>query len=174
MLIGILHANHKRKENAICQQCKEPICVGDLHTLVVLRYGSTQKKVAKARGQTRPRAGLLYRRVHLQCLAVWTLVRFMNRSEARAEHRGGRPAGSGIMLPSEDKLARKRLIRKRAALLRKLLATDDKEECRQLYAKAKAIREQIQGTGVDLCGRMARRKDGTLNKKLEYMMRRKD
>ncbi len=167
MILGILHINQKRGKEAYCRQCKGPIKSGDIHAVIVLRYGKAQKRIAEVRGKT-GRAGLLYHRVHLQCLAAWALEAYMRKSDARRERRGGRPVNSGIQLPDEDKTIRRRLIRKRAALLRQILAANDKEEIRRLYDQAKVVREQIQRTGVDVCLEMARRDNTAINRRISF------
>ncbi len=148
MILGMLHVNRRKGESIACRHCDEVINPGDLHALIMLKFGKRGEK-----------AWLVYRRVHLQCLAAWSLVTFMRKSEARAERKGGRPSGTGIALPDEERQNRKRLIRKRAALLRQLVKTDSEEECRLLYVRLKGIRSQIAETGVDLCENMARRSD---------------
>lgn len=167
MILGILHANQKRGKEAYCRQCRGPIKSGDIHAVIILRYGNAQKRIAEVRKKS-GRAGLLYHRVHLQCFAAWVLETYMRKSEIRRERTGGRPAGSGIQLLDKDKLARKRLIRKRAELLRQIVASDSKEKVTRLYAKAKIVRGQIQETGVDICLEMARRNNGAVNRKLSW------
>ncbi|KKK98106.1 hypothetical protein LCGC14_2646080 [marine sediment metagenome] len=171
MILGILHTSQKKGKEAYCRQCNGPIEVKDIHALIVLRYGKAQKIVAKIRKGGGNRTGLLYHRVHLQCLAAWALETYMRKSDARKERTGGRPTNSGLQLPDEVKLVRRRLVRKRAALLRRILATDDKEEIACLYTEAGAIRSKIQDTGIDVCLEMARRDNGAINRKLDYARR---
>lgn len=128
MLIGIAHINRKRKNPGTCQVCRERIAVGEVHTVIITRYGKGQQAVFRlraAQGKARTKkSGLQYSRLHLDdCTSIWFLGTYDKRSEARAKRKGGRPP-----LPNmspEEMLVRRRLVRKRADYIRQILATDD-------------------------------------------------
>ncbi|KKM68908.1 hypothetical protein LCGC14_1456180 [marine sediment metagenome] len=128
MIIGIIHVNRKKGRPGQCKRCKETIGVGKAHVVVIVRYGKAQEanfKMKAAQGQAwTKKAGLKYRRLHLKdCLSEWLSFTYLQRTEARREHKGGRPP-----LPDmspEEKLTRHRLVRRRAEIIRQIDATDD-------------------------------------------------
>jgi len=150
MRIGILDVNVKNKKTGQCWVCKQRIETGELHCVVILRYGKGQQaafKLAAAQGRARTKkAGLKYRRLHLKdCLAKWLIAIHHYRTEARRE-RKGRPIGSG-QLPSmstEEKLARKRLVRRRAATFRFILAEENDQRLTTLVERLVLINSQLE------------------------------
>ncbi len=187
MFIGLVHANRKRSKSGICKQCKEPIEVEELHALIMTRFGSVQESVRDLRAvqesakrdrfeeptgrRIGKREGLRYSRLHMTCLAKWMIVYHLYKSRWREEHRrGGRPDGTGALheLGDEVKLARRRLIRRRAETYRQILATNDDTRLEQLTQVIVALAAEIEGTGVKVISKMSRR-DG---KKAETIQRK--
>lgn len=175
MFIGLLHVNKKITETALCQHCKELIKVGELHALVMTRFGKVQEAVQKLRraslkrdkfeeptGKRRvgKREGLRYSRLHMACLGKWMIVYHLHKSEWRKEHRrGGRPDGTGALhqLSNEVKLHRRRLVRRRAELYRQILITEDPIKLEQSAKKLIALKVEIEATGVGIVKLMNRR-----------------
>ncbi len=128
MIIGIIHVNRKKGKPSPCKRCKETIATGEVHAVVIVRYGKAQEamfKMKAAQGQAWTRkVGLKYRRLHLKnCLAEWLAFTYLQRTESRRERKGGRPP-----LPNmspEEKLVRHRLVRRRAEIIRQIDTTDD-------------------------------------------------
>ena len=173
MFIGLLHANKKSKKEGLCRQCKEPIKPGELHALVMTRFGKVQDLIkglrrtqeAKKRDKYEEptgrsvgmKEGLRYSRIHMRCLAMWMIGYYVRKSEWRKEHRkGGRPKGKGVLenLTEEEKLVRRRLVRKRAELLRKITKEEDKEPLLRL---AGSLREVEQQMNIPATEKLARR-----------------
>ncbi|KKM21545.1 hypothetical protein LCGC14_1634350 [marine sediment metagenome] len=147
MIIGIIHVNRKKGKPAPCKRCKEVICVGQVHAVVIVRYGKGQEAVFKmrvAQGQAwTKKSGLKYRRLHLKdCLAEWLGFTYLQRSEARRERKGGRPP-----LPEmspEEKLLRHRLVRRRAEIIRQIETTDDDARIRVLAVRLREIQGKME------------------------------
>ena len=160
MRIGILDVNIKNRKPGTCWVCKQGIETGELHAVVILRYGKGQQAVLKlrvAQGQAwTKKSGLKYRRLHLKdCLAKWLIVVHHFRTEARRE-RKGRPKGSGQLpqMSDEDKLTRRRLVRRRAATLRLIMKEEDGPRLILLVARLKSLGKQME---VDVIEDMAHR-----------------
>ena len=173
MFIGLLHANKKSKKSAPCRQCKKPIKAGELHAIVMTRFGKVQKfirglrasqeskkrdKFEEPTGRTvGKKEGLRYSRIHMTCLAMWLIGYHTHKSEWRKEHRkGGRPGGTGALaeLAEEEKLARRRLVRRRAELIRRIATEEDEEHLLKLYTECKDVEKQID---IPVLHKMARR-----------------
>ncbi|KKN08716.1 hypothetical protein LCGC14_1054150 [marine sediment metagenome] len=173
MRIGILDVNVKTGKLGQCWVCKQVIEVKELHTVVIMRYGKFQQaafKVAAAQGRARTKkAGLKYRRLHLKdCLAVWLIAIHHYRTEARRE-RKGRPKGSGQLpqMSTEDRLIRRKLVRRRAATLRLIMSEEDDQRLVVLVGRLKQLSAQ---TKVDVIEDMARRSEKNkrlLNQKIK-------
>ncbi len=149
MRIGILDVNIKNRKPGQCWVCKQRIETGELHTIVILRYGKGQEAVLKlrvAQGQAwTKKSGLKYRRLHLKgCLATWLVAVHHYRTEARRE-RKGRPKGSGQLpqMSDEDKLVRYRLVRRRAATLRLIMGEEDDQRLVILVERLKQLNNQL-------------------------------
>ncbi len=160
MRIGILDVNVKNRQPGQCWVCKQKIETGELHAVVILRYGKGQEAVFKlrvAQGQAwTKKSGLKYRRLHLaDCLAKWLIVVHHYRTEKRRE-RNGRPKGSGQLpqMSDEDRLIRRRLVRRRAATLRLIVNEDDDQRLVLLVARLKSLGKQME---VDVIEDMAHR-----------------
>ena len=173
MRIGILDVNIKRGKPGQCWVCKETIEVKKLHAVVILRYGKFQQqafKLAAAQGRAgSKKAGFKYRRLHLKdCLATWLVAIHHYRTEARSQ-RKGRPAGSGQLpqMPDEEKLTRYRLVRRRAATLRLLIATEDDHRIVVLYRRLKSLGSQMEVGVIDDMARRDQENIRLLNAKLK-------
>ncbi|KKM76859.1 hypothetical protein LCGC14_1375900 [marine sediment metagenome] len=185
IFIGLLHANKKSKKDGKCRQCQKPIRAGELHALVMTRFGKVQdlirglrvtqesKKRDKYEEPTgRPigkKEGLRYSRIHMTCLAIWMIGYYTRKSEWRREHRkGGRPTGTGALsqLTVEEKLTRRRLVRRRAELLRKITKEEDKELLLKLARKLKDVEGQMD---IPVAEKLARRHPEAIKQ-----LRRKD
>ena len=160
MRIGILDINIKNKQPGQCWVCKQRIETGELHAVVILRYGKGQQAVFKlrvAQGQAwTKKSGLKYRRLHLvDCLAKWLIVVHHFRTEARRE-RNGRPKGSGQLpqMSDEEKLVRRKLVRRRAATLRLIIKEEDDQRLIKLTDRLKSLNNQME---VDVIDDMAHR-----------------
>lgn len=147
MRIGRLDAMKKTGKAGQCWVCKKPIEIGKLHAVMMLRYGKFQEvafKLAAAQGRARTKkTGLKYRRLHLDgCLGTWLIATYTFRSEAR---QAGRPKGSGQLpeMTDSEKLARRRLVRRRAEVLRQIMATEDNTKGTQLVGRLKSLNEQL-------------------------------
>lgn len=146
MIIGILHINRKKGHPSKCRVCTENIEIREVHAVVITRYGKGQAVVFKLRaaaGQAMTKkSGLRYSRLHLKdCLALWLISTYSARTEARRERKGGRP-----LLPnmtSEEALARHRLVRKRAAIIREIGASDDDARIRVLADRLLEIKAEL-------------------------------
>lgn len=128
MIIGIVHINRKKGKPGKCKICEKAIDVGEVHAVVIVRYGKGQEAIFKlraAQGKAWTRkSGLKYSRLHLKdCLAVWLIATYSKRTEARRKRKGGRPPLPEMS--SEENLLRRRLVRKRAEIIRQILATSD-------------------------------------------------
>lgn len=176
MLIGILHGNTKVGRPGTCHVCKHRIEVGDLHVVIIVRYGKLQEAafklaVMQKRAWTK-KAGLKYRRLHLQgCLSEWITFVYRSRTEAR-QKRKGRPKGTGQLPQMSDgwRKVRRRLVRRRAETLRQIMATEDGTRGRQLVERLKGLNEQL---GVAVIEEMSHRTQTevvALNKKLRRFM----
>ena len=146
MIIGIIHVNMKKGKPSPCRVCKVSISAGELHAVVIVRYGKAQEasfKLKAAQGQAwTKRAGLKYRRLHLKdCLAMWLAVVYHYRSKARRENKGGRPPLPEMS--AEDKLARHRLVRKRADIIRQLDTTEDSGRIIVLADRLTELQEEL-------------------------------
>jgi len=160
MRIGILDVNIKNKNPGQCWVCKQAIETGKLHSVVVMRYGKGQQAVFKLRaasGQAMTKkSGLKYRRLHLvDCLAKWLIALHHYRTEAR-RGRNGRPKGSGQLpqMSDEDRLVRRRLVRRRASTLRLVIKEEDDQRLVTLVERLKSLGEQM---SVDVIEDMAHR-----------------
>lgn len=146
MIIGIAHINRKTKNPGTCKVCKGPIAVGEIHAVIVTRYGKGQEAIFKlraAQGKARTKkSGFKYSRLHLKdCLAVWFIATYSKRREARAERKGGRPP-----LPDmspEERLIRRRLVRKQADVIRQIMATEDNARIRVLADRLGTVHEEL-------------------------------
>ncbi len=172
MRIGILDINIKNKQPGQCWVCKQRIETGELHAVVILRYGKGQQAVFKlrvAQGQAwTKKSGLKYRRLHLvDCLAKWLIVVHHFRTEARRE-RNGRPKGSGQLpqMSDEEKLVRRRLVRRRAATLRLIIDEEDDQRLAKLYKRLQSLGQLIEVDVVEDMSRRDQRNIILLNKKL--------
>lgn len=173
MFIGLLHANRKSKKDGECRQCRKPIRAGELHALVMTRFGKVQELIKGLRAAQeykkrdryeeptgRPigkKEGLRYSRIHMTCLAIWMIGYYTRKSEWRKEHRrGGRPKGTGVLagLTTEEKLARRRLVRRRAELLRKITKEEDKEPLLKLVRKLRDVEGRMD---IPVAEKLARR-----------------
>src|SRR3990172_5853559 len=150
MLIGIIHINAKRKRDSKCRICKEDIKVGTVHAVIILRYGNRQKSIQdyrKSQGKkVKSHTGLSYRRLHLSdCLAKWLIATNLARSLARRERKGGRPLGTGALAKLEpvDSERRHKLLRKRAAIRRQIVSSDDPFRLQQLFERLKPIDAEL-------------------------------
>jgi hypothetical protein len=147
MILGIIHVNRKKGKSAQCKRCKGVINVGDVHAVVIVRYGNAQEAVFKmkaAQGKAwSKKAGLKYRRLHLKdCLAEWLTFSYIQRTEARRERKGGRPP-----LPPmnpEEKLLRHRLVRRRAEIIRQIEVTDDDVRIRVLAGRLREVQDKME------------------------------
>ncbi|KKK69567.1 hypothetical protein LCGC14_2932730 [marine sediment metagenome] len=176
MRIGILDANRKTSRPGECWGCKNRIEVKELHAVVILRYGKVQQslfKLAAAQGRARSKkAGFKYRRLHLKdCLGTWLVAIYTYRSEARSQ-RKGRPQGSSQLpqMSDEDRLVRKRLVRRKAATLRLILKEEDDQRLAVLVGRMKSLDRQMD---IDVIENMARRSESTtrlLNQKIRRVM----
>ncbi len=147
MIIGIIHINRKKGRPSQCRICKEAISTGEVHAVVIMRYGKGQEAVFKLRAtQGRAmtkRSGLKYRRLHLKdCLAMWLVTVYHYRSEARRERKGGRPPLPAM--DSEERLTRRRLVRRRAEVLRQIDATDDNTRIAKLAHRLEEIQDKLE------------------------------
>jgi len=146
VILGIMHVNRKKGRPGQCKRCKETIDVGEVHAVIIVRYGKAQEamfKMKAAQGQAwTKKAGLKYRRLHLKdCLAEWLAFVYLQRTEARREHKGGRPP-----LPSmnpEEKLIRHRLVRKRAEIIRQIDATNNSARIAVLAGRLLQLQGQL-------------------------------
>ncbi len=174
MRICRLDATRKTGKAGKCWMCKKPIKVGELHAVMMLRYGKYQESAFKAlaalgRAMTK-KAGLKYRRLHLKdCLATWTIATYTFRSEAR---RAGRPKGSGQLpqMADEDKLARRRLVRRRAEVLRQIIGTEDDTRGRQLVDRLASINDSIGAEVIEGMSHRSQPEIRALNEKLRRFM----
>ncbi len=147
MILGIIHVNRKKGKPAQCKRCKETINAGEVHAVVIVRYGKFQEAVFKmkaAQGQAwTKKAGLKYRRLHLKdCLTEWLKFTYLQRTEARRERKGGRPP-----LPEmspEEKLLRHRLVRRRAEIIRQIEATDDNVRINLLADRLREVQGKME------------------------------
>lgn len=147
MILGIIHVNRKKGKPAQCKRCKEIIDTGEVHAVVIVRYGKAQEAVFKMKAtQGRAwskKAGLKYRRLHLKdCLSEWLTFSYLQRTEARRERKGGRPP-----LPSmspEEKLLRHRLVRRRAEIIRQIEVTDDDVRIRVLADRLREVQGKME------------------------------
>ncbi len=172
MRIGILDVNIKNKKPGECWICKQEIKTGELHAVVIMRYGKGQQAVFKlraAQGQAMSKkSGLKYRRLHLaDCLAKWLIAVHHYRTEARRE-RKGRPEGSGQLpqMSDEEKLVRRRLVRRRAATLRLIIAEEDDQRLVKLYKRLQSLGRLIEVDVIEDMARRGQKNIVSLNKKL--------
>ena len=180
MRIGILDANRKTGRPGECWVCKQRIEVKELHAVVILRYGKVQQSIFKlraAQGQAKSKkAGFKYRRLHLKdCLATWLIAIHHYRTEARSQ-RKGRPQGSSQLpqMSDEDRLARRRLVRRKAATLRLILKEEDDQRLVVLVGRLGSLESQME---VDVIEDMARRSESNkrlLNQKIRRGMELSD
>ena len=174
MRLGRLDTMRKTGQASECRICKKPIEVGELHAVIMLRYGKFQEaafQALAAMGQARTKkAGLKYRRLHLNnCLAVWAIAAHTFRSENR---KAGRPKGSTQLpeMSDEERLVRRRLVRRKAQVYREILAEEDDTKGRRLIERLKDLNEQL---SVDVLEGMTRRSQPeirVLNQKLRRFM----
>lgn len=172
MRIGILDVNIKNRKPGECWVCKQGIETGQLHAVVIMRYGKGQQAVFKlraAQGQAMTKkSGLKYRRLHLtDCLAKWLITVHHFRTEARLE-RKGRPEGSGQLpqMSDEEKLVRRRLVRRRAATLRLIIAEEDDGRLVRLYKRLQSLGQLIEVDVVEDMARRDQRNIALINKKI--------
>ena len=177
MRIGIIDINIKNKKTGQCWACKQDIETGKLHAVVVMRYGKGQQAIFKLRaasGQAMTKkSGLKYRRLHLEgCLATWLISVHHYRTEARRD-RKGRPVGSGQLpqMSDEDKLTRRRLVRRRAATLRLILDEKDDQRLVVLVGRLKSLAEQM---NVEIIEDMAHRNSTNIRRLNEKLRRVKE
>lgn len=134
MYLGVVHVSLSRKEHE-CVSCKEPIKVGEWKFLVVRKF---KRKDGKD--------GRNSRYVHLECFPRYALYAQKAREEylAKSGRVGtGRPQGSELQELSLERpdLARERkhLLQKRSRLHKKLLATAEGVENRNLILGGKEM-----------------------------------
>lgn len=103
-----------------------------------------------------------YRRLHLDCVPVWSRLatgdRLARLIEQGREH-GGRPEGTGPIqaLSQEDRAYRNSLLRRRNYWLEKFLKLDDKKGCLILLRGAIWIRMELEAMGAPTLKSMVRR-----------------
>ena len=174
MLIGLIHVNARQGKATACRVCKLPIEPGDLHAMVVTRWGKAQAaahRLAAASGKvTTKKTGLKYRRLHIgECLCSWLVTVRVAKAEYRRE-RKGRPIGSGQLppMPTDDRAARRKLVRRRAEALRQIDATEEPSRLEVLVKRFADIEKQL---AVPVSGEMARRDQRTISRLNEKIKR---
>jgi len=187
MIIGLLHLSKKSHRAGRCALCKGTIDVGDLHNIVYTVYGKAQQRIrevrqlseAGKRGQYEEptgrvigrREGLQYVRLHVVCLTNWQLAYGVQVSEWRRTHRkGGRPKGTGMLaeLSEDEKLVRRRLVRRRADLLRRILNETERRKLASLYRILLDVDGKLGGEKSMVVGMIRRSRESlkVLNMKL--------
>jgi hypothetical protein len=146
VIIGIAHINRKKGQPGQCKVCKGTIGVGEVHAVIVVRYGKGQEAIFKLRAAQgkawTKKSGLKYSRLHLKnCLSIWFIAVYSRRTEARRERKGGRPP-LPAMSP-EESLLRRRLIRKRADIIRQIITTDDNARVTVLADRLLRIQSEL-------------------------------
>jgi len=147
VIIGIIHVNRKKGRPSQCRICKEDISAGEVHAVVIMRYGKGQEAVFKLRATQgkamTKKSGLKYRRLHLKdCLAMWLVTVYHYRSEARRERKGGRPPLP--IMDLEEKSIRHKLVRRRAEVLRQINAADDNTRIVKLAHRLEEIQDKLE------------------------------
>ena len=176
MLIGLIHTNIRRGRAATCRSCKQPIEPGDLHAMVVTRWGKAQvaaRNLSMASGRiVTKKTGLKYRRLHLsKCLLDWLVITQTHKREYRREHQG-RPQGTSQLpaMTSEERATRRRLVRRRAEVFRQILASEDELRLRTLVGRFVGLEKQLAIPVMEGMARRDSRLIGRLNEKIRRYM----
>lgn len=93
-----------------------------------------------------------YKRMHLGCLAGWVEYSYNYRLKPRGGRRGGKPRGGGPLsaLDDEQRAQRNKLVREQARLLRAFDETWEPDKCRELWARIKRVRNEIENSGIGI------------------------
>ena len=122
-----------------CDQCPDEIPQSSRYVTVIQTFGKSKA------GKTKFKAS----KVHFECLGKWLIWEDL-RYNTRVKRKGGRPEGTGLQLPEDDKKERRHLTRTRARLMRLLLETDDTERIRMLVGRIETLQAQIKALGGPL------------------------
>ena len=114
MKFGSIQITKKMKAGD-CDHCKEPLKLGEFHTTVTIRARAKSGKHWFANWH-----------LHMRCLSIWLLVQLMARQDRRKA--AGRPRGSGMGLPPEDKKKRLALCKRRMRILQEVSACAPKDK----------------------------------------------
>lgn len=136
-----------RRKLCLCDLCEKEITEDLVYATVSIYFGLS--KAGKGRYRTL--------KLHLtNCLAVWMIKDYSNHKERVKDRRGGRPPGTGLGLAPELKLERKRLLWRRAYMIRQFLAEHNTEKARLLLQGALKVDKEIKAI-APLSVRMVRR-----------------
>lgn len=91
---------------------------------------------------------MFYRRAHMDCLPKLLIIIYMAKRRYRQEHpkQKGRPRGVGALsvLHPEDRERRRKLIRRRAALIRRIQAESDPSRLETMVADLEALSREVE------------------------------
>lgn len=101
-----------RRKPCPCDSCEKEIPEGLIYATAAIYFGTS--KAGKERYKTL--------KLHMiDCLAMWMVKDYLRHKERVKDRRGGRPSGTGLDLAPEIKLERKRLMWRRAYMIRQFL-----------------------------------------------------
>ncbi|KKN17585.1 hypothetical protein LCGC14_0964510 [marine sediment metagenome] len=107
-------------------------------------------------------------RLHIKCLGMWLLTQLVSRQDRRKK--AGRPKGTGLQIPPEDKKRRLALCKKRVRILKQVEAcTPKSSELEELYNRFAVTVKQLDAVGGPASINHRTTLDiGATLKKLEY------
>ena len=119
-----------------CDHCKEPLELGVYHITVSIR--------AKARKSGKH--WFVNWHLHMRCIAVWLMAQLVARQDRRKA--AGRPIGSGLKLPPEDKRRRLALCKRRMRIFQEVSACIPKDgRLKDLFLRFKEVDQAINDIG---------------------------
>jgi len=136
-----------RRKPCLCYHCEKEIPEGLIYATVTIFFGLS--KAGKGRYKT-------FKLHMVDCLAIWMVKDYSDHKERVKDRRGGRPPGTGLGLAPELKLERKRLLWRRAYMIRQFLAEHNTEKARLLIQGALKVDKEIKAI-APLSVRMVRR-----------------
>lgn len=123
-----------RRKPCLCDLCEKEIPEGLVYATVAIFFGTSKKGKGKYRTL----------KLHMtDCLALWMIKDYSDHKERVRDKRGGRPAGTGLNLAPEVKLERKRLIWRRAYMLRQFLAEPNPHKAKATLFNVLIVDEEI-------------------------------
>ena len=156
MKFGSIQVTKKRAKGD-CDHCEEPLEIGSYYVTVTIKARAKSGKHWYHNWH-----------LHVKCLDIWLLAQLIARQDRRKK--AGRPKGTGLQIPPEDKKRRLALCKKRVRILKQVEAcTPKSSELEELYNRFAVTVKQLDAVGGPASINHRTTLDiGATLKKLEY------